>query len=76
MVGRLTIEQAFTHLGPPARCGDAGQVRTCLWVRGSATNVAVPLGGYWVNQTIPPRTMTLTFLNGVLSNYRLTGDWE
>ncbi len=74
--GLMTYEEALQRFGPPTQCAEAGMTKTCSWVYGSGGTVYAPIGPNVFAIPTPPRSARLTFIDGVLSNWQLTGRWK
>jgi len=75
-MGVMTYEEALQKFGPPTQCAEAGATKTCNWVYGSGGTVVAPIGQAMLAIPTPPPSARLTFVNGVLSNWQLTGRWK
>jgi len=75
-LGLMTFEEALQSFGPPTQCADAGSTKACLWVYESGGTIFAPVGQAIVAIPTRPPTARLTFTNGVLSQWQLTGRWK
>lgn len=76
-LGHMNYEESIQRFGPPTQCAVAGVTKTCTWVYDAGGGgMLMPLGRNVV--AIPARNPTarLTFTNGILSYWQLTGNWE
>ena len=74
--GQMNFEEALQRFGPPTNCAETGATKVCTWVYGRGGTTFVPIGKTLV--AVPQRAPSarLTFVNGVLWSWRLTGNWE
>ena len=75
-LGLMTYEEALQRFGPPTQCAEASSTKTCVWVYGSGGTVFAPVGQNVVAIPTQAPTARLTFTNGLLSNWQLTGRWR
>jgi hypothetical protein len=75
-MGYMTYEEAIFRFGPPTQCADAGSTKTCTWVADQGATVIAPVGGMLLAIPQEPTTARLTFKDGKLVNWQLTGEWE
>ena len=75
-LGQMTYEEALQRFGPPAQCAESGETKTCTWVHGTGGAVFMPMGYSVFAVPIEPPSARLTFTNGVLSYWYLTGNWK
>ena len=75
-MGLMDYEEAIQRFGPPTQCAEEGRTKTCIWIYGSGGMVYAPIGrNVWAIPTQAP-SARLTFVNGVLSYWELSGNWE
>ncbi len=72
----MTFEEALQRFGPPTQCAEAGSTKTCLWHYGPGGRIYAPAGDFIVAIPTQPTTARLTFTDGMLSNWQLTGRWK
>ena len=75
-MGYMNYEEALQRFGPPTQCAEAGNTKTCTWIYGSGGAIYTPLGSGFMAIPTPAPSARLTFTNGVLSYWQLTGKWE
>lgn len=75
-IGSMNYEEALQRFGAPTRCAEAGSTKTCTWIYGSGGVVYAPVGNAIVGIPTNAPGARLTFTNGVLSSWRLTGKWK
>jgi hypothetical protein len=74
--GLMTFEEALQRFGPPTQCAEAGSTKTCTWVHKPGRTIYAPIGDFVLAVPTQARTARLTFTNGVLSQWQLTGRWK
>jgi len=75
-LGEMTYEEAIQRFGPPTQCADAGRTRTCTWVQGRGGTVLMPVGNTLMAMPTSAPVATLTFVDGVLWQWQLRGNWK
>jgi len=75
-LNQMDYEEALQNFGQPTQCAESGSTRECTWVRGEGEMVSMPAGDTTYVVPVEPHTAHLTFHNGVLTEWQLSGDWE
>ena len=72
----MTYEEALQRFGPPAQCAESGSTKVCTWSYGSGGAMLMPVGNMMVAAPMPGPSARLTFTNGVMTWWQLSGNWE
>jgi len=73
---KMTYEEALQRFGPPSQCAESGSTRVCNWIYGGGGTVIMPVGNMAMAVPVQGPSARLTFTNGVLTYWQLTGNWE
>lgn len=72
----MTFEEAIQRFGPPSNCAEAGATKVCTWVYGSGGAMYATVGQMTIGFPPDVPTARLTFTNGILTYWYLTGNWQ
>lgn len=74
--GTLDFETSLQMFGPPNRCAEAGQTKTCVWIQGGGSTDYVAVGNTLLAIPDDASTAQLVFTNDRLASWKLTGAWR
>jgi hypothetical protein len=73
---KMNFEEALQRFGAPFNCADAGRTKVCTWVYGSGGMIYAPVGNIMVGMPTNAPSAQITFTDGVMTYWRLNGNWE
>jgi hypothetical protein len=73
---QMNYEEALQRFGPPSQCAESGSTRVCVWNYGGGGTVVMPVGNMAMAVPVQGPSARLTFTNGVLTYWQLSGNWE
>jgi hypothetical protein len=75
-VGKMTYSEAVQHFGQPMSCTDSSTGLQCTWIRWQGSRHQSDTSVFPTITSHYPPVALLTFKDGVLSDWELSGNWK
>ncbi len=75
-LGVMTYNDAVEQFGQPMECTDGENTRRCTWIRWRGRRFKPDSGVVQMTVAADPPVALLTFTDGVLTDWHLSGKWH